>query len=97
MICCGKERHRQLGDVSIQSRQPKENSGLKTSKGHLSARSSLLKIYVAVERSENWAAFQGGQPAPGFETRQKSSKLGSQLHSLTGGLSTAKPADGFLK
>ena len=43
------------------------------------------------------AAFQGGQPAPGFETRQKSSKLGSQLHSLTGGLSTAKPADGFLK
>ena len=43
------------------------------------------------------AAFQGSQLAPGFETRQKSNELGSLLHYFTGGLFTAKPADGFLK
>lgn len=94
MICCGKERSKHLGDVSIESRQPKEHLGLKTCKLHLSARFSLLKIYAA----GGWgAAFQGSQLVPGFETRQKSNELGSLLHSFTGGLSTAKPADGFLK
>ena len=52
------------------------------------------------DRSKNWAGgwcCLSGKSAGPRLTRQKSNELGSLLHYFTGGLFTAKPADGFLK